>query len=94
MEKGIVGQGQPMRMHAEFLGRLVFCTVLLSVVAFLSAFAQPDPGFVPVWPCSGIGLALLWQHGARYWPAFFVSNTISDTAIGTPMLAASGVGAL
>ncbi len=85
---------QPMREHALFLGRLVFCTVLLSIVAFLAAFAQPDPGFVPVWPCSGIGLALLWHHGARYWPAVFVSNTVSSMAVGTPMLAASGVGAL
>jgi diguanylate cyclase (GGDEF)-like protein len=94
MERGTVRQSQPMREHAQFLGRLVFCTVLLSVVAFLSAFAQPDPGFVPVWPCSGIGLALLWRHGARYWPAVFVSNTISSIAVGTPMLAATGVGAL
>jgi len=92
--EGTVRQSLLMRNHAEFLGRLVFCTALLSVVAFLAAFAQPDPGFVPVWPCSGIGLALLWRHGARYWPAVFVSNTVSSMAVGTPMLAASGVGSL
>jgi diguanylate cyclase (GGDEF)-like protein len=94
MERGTVRRSQPLHEHAQFLGRLVFCTVLLSVVAFLSAFAQPDPGFVPVWPGSGIGLALLWHHGARYWPAVFVSNTVSSMAIGTPMVAATGIGAL
>jgi diguanylate cyclase (GGDEF)-like protein len=94
MEREPAREDLPVRERAHFLGRLALGTVLLSVVAFLSAFAQPDPGFVPVWPCSGIGLALLWHHGARYWPAVFVSNTVSSMAVGTPMLAATGVGAL
>jgi diguanylate cyclase (GGDEF)-like protein len=84
----------PIREYAYFLGRLVFCTALLSLVAFLSGFAQPDPGFIPIWPSSGIGLALLWHHGARYWPAVFVANTVSSMTVGTPLLPATGVGSL
>ena len=82
------------RMQLRFIGLLAAWTVLLSLVAFLSAFAQADPGFIPIWPSTGIGLALLWHHGARYWPAVFVSNTISSMVVGTPMLAASGIGVL
>ncbi len=67
---------------------------LRSLVAFLSGFAQPDPGFIPIWPSSGIGLALLWHHGARYWPAVFVANTVSSMTVGTPLLPATGVGSL
>jgi diguanylate cyclase (GGDEF)-like protein len=80
-----------MREHAYFLGRLVFSTALLSLVALLAGYAQPDPGFIPIWPSSGIGLALLWHHGARYWPAVFVANTVSSMTVGTPLLPATGV---
>jgi diguanylate cyclase (GGDEF)-like protein len=82
----------PVRERAHYLWRLSLATTLLCVVAVLSAFAQPDPGFVPVWPSSGLGLALLWHHGARYWPAVFVSNTVSSMTVGTPLLQATGVG--
>jgi len=78
--------------YARYFGVLVLCTALLSLVAFLAAFTQPEPGFIPVWPSSGVGLALLWRHGARFWPAVFVSNTVSSMAVGTPLLAASGIG--
>jgi hypothetical protein len=84
----------PIREYAYFLGRLVLSTALLSLVAFLSGCAQPDPGFIPIWPSSGIGLALLWHHGARYWPAVFVANTVSSMTVGTPLLPATGVGSL
>ena len=50
----------------QFAFQLVLCTVLLSLVSFLSASAQPNQGYVPIWPSGGIGLALLWRHGARY----------------------------
>jgi diguanylate cyclase (GGDEF)-like protein len=82
----------PVGAYARYVGALVLCTALLSFVAFLAAFTQPAPGFIPVWPSSGVGLALLWRHGARFWPAVFVSNTVSSMAVGTPLLAATGIG--
>src|SRR5258706_3763968 len=77
---GAVRTSLPVREYARFFADLVFCTALLSLLAFLAAVEQPEPGFIPVWPSSGVGLALLWRHGARYWPAVFVSNTISSMA--------------
>jgi len=91
MERGTV-RVTPVRETAHFLWHLALSTIVLSLVAMLAAFAQPDAGFVPVWPSSGIGLALLWRHGARYWPAVFVSNTVSSMTVGTPLLEATGVG--
>ena len=82
----------PVRESAHYFWRLALATLLLCLVAVLAAFAQPDAGFVPVWPSSGIGLALLWRHGARYWPAVFLSNTVSSMTVGTPLLEATGVG--
>jgi len=75
-----------------FLGRLALCSALLALVSFLAAGAQPHQGFVPVWPNGGLALALLWRHGARYWPAVLVANTALSMSVGTPLLVAVGVG--
>ena len=77
---------------ARFAGQLVLASVLLSLVAYFSARAQPLQGFVPIWPEGGLGLALLWRHGTKYWPAILVSNTTLSYTVGTPLLAATGVG--
>jgi diguanylate cyclase (GGDEF)-like protein len=100
-----MGRGSDkLRAYALFLGKLALCSVVLGFVAFLAQRAQPNQGYVPVWPSGGLGLALLWRHGARYWPAIFISSTalsysvISSTplgtTVGTPLLIATGVGAL
>ena len=77
---------------ARFAGQLVLASVLLSLVAYFAVRAQQLQGFVPIWPEGGLGLALLWRHGAKYWPAIFVSNTVLSYIVGTPLLAATGVG--
>jgi len=92
MARGAIGDQLNWPESIRFAGRLVGAALLLSVVAFLAARAQPNQGFVPVWPEGGLGLALLWRHGAKYWPAVFVSNTILSLSVGTPLLAATGVG--
>jgi len=66
--------------------------LLLSLVAYLAVRAQPNQGFVPIWPEGGLGLALLWRHGAKYWPAVFVSSTVLSFTVGTALSAATGVG--
>lgn len=80
----------PERLH--FLWRLSLATALLSLISYLAVRAQPYQGYVPIWPEGGIGLALVWRHGARYWPAVFVSSTVLSTAVGTPLVLALGVG--
>ena len=83
-----------LRKYARLFCELILCTILLSLVAFLAAFAQTYQEFIPIWPSAGIGLGLVWQHGARYWPAIFVSSTILSVIAETPALAATGNGSL
>jgi len=92
MVPGVGNADRVTREYLKFAYRLVLCTLLLSLVAFLAARAQPNQGYVPVWPSGGIGLALLWRHGARYWPAILASSTALSMSVGTPLLIALGVG--
>jgi diguanylate cyclase (GGDEF)-like protein len=92
MERGPSGVFSSIGEQLPFLGRLLLCSALLALVAYLAARAQPHQGFVPVWPSGGLALALLWRHGVRYWPAVLVSNTALSMSVGTPLLVALGVG--
>ena len=73
----------------RFTGQLALASVLLCLVAYFAARAQPNQGFVPIWPEGGLGLALMWRYGAKYWPAVFVSNTTLSLSVGTPLMAAA-----
>ncbi|MGE5626145.1 MAG: hypothetical protein ACM3ZT_11425, partial [Bacillota bacterium] len=66
--------------------------MLLSLIAYLAVRAQPYQGYAPIWPEGGLGLALLWRGGARYWPAVLASNTVLSMTVGTPFATALGVG--
>ncbi len=92
MARGPSGVFSSIGDHLPFLGKLLLSSILLALVAFLAAQAQPHQGFVPVWPSGGVALALLWRHGARYWPAVLVSNTALSMSVGTPFFVALGVG--
>jgi diguanylate cyclase (GGDEF)-like protein len=81
-----------LRECVHFLFRLLLCSALLSLISYLAARAQPNQGYVPIWPTGGLGLALAWRHGVRYWPAIFAANTALSMSVGTPMLIAFGVG--
>src|SRR5690242_8743149 len=92
MARGAIWAMHGVPEPVRFAGRLVVASLLLSLVAYFAARAQPHQGFVPIWPEGGLGLALLWRHGARYWPAVVISNTVLSLTVGTPLLAATGVG--
>lgn len=83
-----------LREQARFALNLLAWTVALSALSYLAARAQPYQGYVPIWPSGGVGLALVWRHGARYWPAIVVSSTALSMSVGTSPLIALGVGAL
>jgi diguanylate cyclase (GGDEF)-like protein len=92
MERGVGLADRGAREYLVFAYRLVLCTFLLSLVSYLAARAQPNQGYVPIWPSGGVGLALVWRHGARYWPAILASSTALSMSVGTPLLVALGVG--
>ena len=80
------------REFLQFALRLLLASALLSLISWLAARAQPNQGYVPIWPSGGLGLALVWRHGAKYWPAVFAGNTALSTSVGVPILIAFGVG--
>ena len=94
MSRGNGRTAEGLREHARFALSLLVWTVALSLLSYLAAWAQPNQGYVPIWPSGGVGLALIWRHGARYWPAIVVSSTALSMSVGTPLLIALGVGAL
>jgi len=83
-----------LREHVGFALRLLLWTALLSLLSYFAAWAQPYQGYVPIWPSGGVGLALIWRYGARYWPAIVISSTALSMTVGSPPLIALGVGAL
>jgi diguanylate cyclase (GGDEF)-like protein len=88
------GKADKLRERIVFALRLLSWTALLSLLSFLAARAQPYQGYVPIWPSGGVGLALIWRHGARYWPAIVISSMALSMSVGTVPLVAFGVGAL
>jgi diguanylate cyclase (GGDEF)-like protein len=71
---------------------IALAAVLLGLVSFLSVNSQIGQNYSPVYPESGIALALMWRHGARFWPALFLCTTLLSMYLGTPWFAATGVG--
>jgi diguanylate cyclase (GGDEF)-like protein len=75
-----------------FAAQLVLSTLLVVLVSWLSAKAQPNQGYVPIWPSGGIALGLLWRHGARYWPAVLAAGAALSLSVQPSWTAAIGVG--
>jgi len=94
MSRGNGRIADSVRGHMRYALSLLAWTVSLSLLSYLAARAQPYQGYVPIWPSGGVGLALIWRHGARYWPAIVVSSTALSMSVGTTLLIALGVGAL
>jgi diguanylate cyclase (GGDEF)-like protein len=94
MSRGNGRAAERVRENVDFAFRLVLWSAALSLVSYLSAWAQPNQGYVPIWPSGGIGLALVWRHGARYWPAIVASGMALSMSVGTAPAIAVGVGAL
>ncbi|HSE13784.1 MAG TPA: EAL domain-containing protein [Rudaea sp.] len=92
MSLSLAAPNPKLREHALFALRLLLASALLSLVSYLAARAQPNQGYVPIWPSGGLGLALVWRHGAKYWPAVLAGNTALSMSVGTPILIAVGVG--
>jgi len=66
MSLNLTRSNPKLREHAQFALRLLLACALLSLISWLAARAQPNQGYVPIWPSGGLGLALVWRHGAKY----------------------------
>ncbi|HEV2110852.1 MAG TPA: EAL domain-containing protein [Gammaproteobacteria bacterium] len=78
--------------HARFLGVSLLFAAFMFAASYLSYSAQINQDLVPLYPESGIGLALLWRYGARYWPAVFLSTTVVAFLIDRSWLVGMGAG--
>src|SRR5215468_2039297 len=90
-DRGIQARSR-VRESLLFASRLLAWSAFLALISWLAARAQPYQGYVPIWPSGGVGLALLWRHGARYWPAVLVGSTALSMSVGTALPVALGVG--
>src|SRR5262245_39179871 len=57
----------------------------------LVAFVQGS--ISPVWPPTGLGLAVIWLLGARYWPAIAGGTVVVVLLAGPPLPMALGLAA-
>lgn len=80
------------RKHAAYAGEVLAAAALMAAASWLGLHSQLDQNFAPVYPENGIGLALLWRYGPRYWPAVFIASTLSSHFVGTPLFTATAVG--
>lgn len=42
-------------------------------------------GLTPLWPASGLGLAIVWRFGVRWWPVILVGETGTAWLLGQPL---------
>lgn len=80
------------RKQAGYAGEVLAAAALMAAASWLGLHSQLDENFAPIYPENGIGLALLWRYGPRYWPAVFIASTLSSHFVGTPLFEASAVG--
>src|SRR5690606_31012337 len=61
----------------RYAAQLLLASALLAAAAVLASVVQPGVQYVPIWPATALGLALIWRHGERYAPAIFIANFIN-----------------
>jgi diguanylate cyclase (GGDEF)-like protein len=61
---------------------LAAAVVLLSLAVLL---VQPEQRVSLVYPATGLGVALVWGFGARWWPAVFLAQFALSLRLGNPL---------
>lgn len=64
----------PVRSTVHYLGTVTALAVALTLVSFGALRLQPLDSVSLIYPATGLGAALLWGFGWRWWPAVFVAN--------------------
>ena len=61
---------------ARYLATLIALSVLLAAVGLLAVFAHPAAVLTIVYPATGLGFAILWRFGVRWWPALLIAQFV------------------
>lgn len=74
---------------ARYLGLAVLLIAIYYGASRLGLFLQVSyGGFTPLWPASGIGVALLWRGGWRWLPIILIGEILNAWWLQQPLLAA------
>jgi len=67
----------------RYLGLVIILTGLYYAANRLGLFLRVNyGGLTPLWPAAGIGLALLWLFGLRWWPVIVIGEVLSARYLG------------
>jgi len=58
---------------SRYLATLAALAILLAALGLLASGAQAGVLSV-IYPATGLGFAILWRFGARWWPALFAAQ--------------------
>jgi diguanylate cyclase (GGDEF)-like protein len=64
----------PVRSAVQYLGTTAALAVALILVTLAALLLQPADSVSLIYPATGLGAALLWGFGPRWWPAVFVAQ--------------------
>lgn len=70
---------------ARYLGTVVLLAAVYHLSNRVGLFLQGQyEGLTPLWPSSGIGVALLWLYGLRWWPVIVLGEFTTGLALAQP----------
>ncbi len=78
--------------NKPYPGIVVFGQIFLwiclyaTTATFLDKYFSGSAGESPIWIPSGIGLAILFIYGVRFWPAILIAATLGEVGGGHPLI--------
>jgi diguanylate cyclase (GGDEF)-like protein len=76
------------RSFTRYAALIAALAAAITLVSFGARLLQPWHGVTLVYPATGLGAALLWGFGIRWWPSFLISQIlISYAATHSPWVA-------
>jgi diguanylate cyclase (GGDEF)-like protein len=57
-----------------YLAKMFALALLLGALGFVAVAAHPADTSTIIYPATGVGFAILWRFGARWWPALLIAQ--------------------
>src|SRR4051812_43350658 len=67
-----------LRSITRYAAEIAALATAMTLVSFGARLLQPGHNVTLVYPATGLGAAVLWGFGYRWWPAFFISQLITS----------------